>query len=191
MITSNPSGDTEEHSTDPLLVRQSPMAYIGLGANLGDRLATLNRAVDRLATLGVVESVSPVYETEPVGFVDQPAFLNAVLCLLTNHAPEKLMSRMLEIEQELGRVRTFPNAPRTIDLDLLFYDDAVIDQPDLTVPHPRLHERAFVLVPLNDIAPDLLHPQLAVPVGSLLQRLGPITDVRRTLHSLRDVERGT
>lgn len=166
-------------------------AYLGLGANLGDRLTTLIRAVDHLAALGVVGSVSPVYETAPVGFADQPAFLNAVLRLSTTLAPMTLMSRLLEIEHDLGRVRTFPNAPRSIDLDLLFYDDAVIDHPDLTVPHPRLPERAFVLVPLNDIAPDLLHPQLAVTVRGLLQRLGPITDVHATDLSLHDRQRNT
>ena len=191
MNTSKDEDDAERHMADLSPASRPRAAYIGLGANLGDRLATLNRAVERLAMLGVVESVSPVYETDPVGFADQPAFLNAVLCLSTDRAPEKLMSNLLEVEQELGRVRTFPNAPRSIDLDLLLYDDAVIDQADLTVPHPRLHERAFVLVPLNDIAPDLLHPQLSVPVSSLLQRLGPITDVRRTSLSLRDVERDT
>ncbi len=185
------SGRCRAHMTDSPLTHQSTIAYIGLGANLGDRFATLHRAVERLTTLGVVESVSSVYETDPVGFVDQPAFLNAVLCLTTDRAPEELMSSLLEIEQDLGRVRTFANAPRTIDLDLLLYDDALIDQPGLTVPHPRLHERAFVLVPLNDIAPDLLHPQLSISVGSLLRQLGPIDDVHRTRLSLRDVERDT
>lgn len=160
------------------------MAYIGLGANLGDRLATLNRAVERLTMFGNVDAVSAVYETEPVGFADQPAFLNAVLGLATDRAPEDLMTSLLQTEQELGRFRTFPNAPRTIDLDLLLYDDAVIEQPGLKVPHPRLHERAFVLIPLNDIASDLLHPRMAVSIGDLLQRLGPITDVHRAPVSL-------
>jgi 2-amino-4-hydroxy-6-hydroxymethyldihydropteridine diphosphokinase len=191
MSTSNDQDDDGRPPADRSQESRPPAAYIGLGANLGDRLATLNRAVDRLATLGVVESVSPVYETEPVDFADQPAFLNAVLCLTTNCAPEKLMSSLLEIEQDLGRVRTLPNAPRTVDLDLLLYGDVLIDQPDLTVPHPRLHERAFVLVPLIDIAPDLLHPELAISVGSLLRQLGPVTDVRRTRLSLHDVERDT
>ncbi len=164
--------------------RRSSTAYIGLGANLGERLPALRHARFRIEELGVVEATSPVYETAPVGFTDQPPFLNAALSLATRLGPEELMFNLLQIEHALGRVRTFPNAPRALDLDLLVYDDAVIDLPNLVVPHPRLHERAFVLVPLNDIAPDLLHPHLMVPVGDLLQRLGPIKDVHRTPLSL-------
>lgn len=166
-------------------------AYIGLGANLGDRFATLKQGVRRLAEFGVVDSVSSVYETDPVGYADQPAYLNAALRLVTDKTPTELMSHLLETEHDLGRVRTFANGPRTIDLDLLFYGDAVIEQPDLTVPHPRLHERAFVLVPLNDIAPHLLHPRLAISVGELLQQLGPVTGVHPTSLSLDEILRGT
>jgi len=175
--TSNDQDGAGRNMTD-LSPRSWPRAaYIGLGANLGDRLATLNRAVEHMATLGVVESVSPVYETEPVGFVDQPAFLNAVLCLATDRAPEKLMSNLLEIEQDLGRVRSFPNAPRSVDLDLLLVGEMVIQTTELTVPHPRLQKRSFVLVPLSDIAPDIVHPVLGVTIRELLKRLAPVTGV--------------
>lgn len=167
--------------------RPAHTAYIGLGANLGERWPTLRQAVLRLRGLGVVEAISPVYDTAPVGFADQPSYLNATLRLATDLGPEALLAGLLQIEQDLGRVRTFPNAPRTIDLDLLFYDDAVIDHPDVVVPHPRVQERAFVLVPLSDIAPDLWHPQLECTVGALLRRLGAITGVQRTPRSVNDL----
>ncbi len=160
------------------------IVYVGLGANLGDREATLRHAAERLGALGMVKEVSPVYETAPVGFADQPTYLNAVTCLRTRLEPDDLMCELLRIEHDLGRVRTFPNAPRTIDLDLLFYDNAVIAKPRLMVPHPRLHKRAFVLMPLADIAPNLVHPQLGVSISGLLQRLGPISGMRRTDVSL-------
>jgi len=163
---------------------RSSSAYIGLGANLGERLQALRQAWLRIAELGVVQATSPVYETAPLGFLDQPPFLNAALRLTTTLGPDELMSNLLQIERDLGRVRTFPNAPRALDLDLLVYEDAVLDLPDLVVPHLRLHKRAFVLVPLNDIAPDLLHPSWMVSVGDLLKRLGPVTDVHLTPLSL-------
>lgn len=162
-------------------------AYIGVGANLGDRRAALHQACVSLGALGEVNAVSSVYETEPVGFEDQPRYLNAAVRLDTDLQPDVLLRGLHEIENELGRVRTFPNAPRIIDLDLLFYDDRVIETSGLVVPHPRLHERAFVLVPLNDIAVDLMHPQLNISVGGLLKGLGAITDVYPTSASLNDV----
>ncbi len=173
------------------LAQRSSIAYIGLGANLGERLPALYQAHLRLGELGMIKAISPIYETEPVGFADQPSFLNAVISLETEREPGQLMSGLLRIEHEIGRVRTFPNAPRAIDLDLLFYDDAVIERSDLIVPHPRLHERAFVLVPLNNIGPDLVHPHLKVSVGDLLQRLGPISGIRRAPVSLADTVRDT
>jgi 2-amino-4-hydroxy-6-hydroxymethyldihydropteridine diphosphokinase len=133
-------------------------AYIGIGANLGDRWAAIRTAVERLRHLGAGFAVSSVFETEPVGYTDQPAFLNAVAAIDTDLEPRALLNGLLEIERDLKRIRTFQNAPRTLDLDLLLYDDLVIDEPGLTVPHPRMPERAFVLVPLAEIAPDVRHP---------------------------------
>lgn len=160
-------------------------AYIGLGSNLGDRLAILNHAIVHLATLGSVTAISSVYETDPVGFVHQPSFLNAVVCLQTDLAPADLLANLLRIEDELGRVRTFPNAPRIIDLDLLLVGDMVIHSTGLTVPHQGLHERAFVLVPLADIAPDLVHPVLGISIRDLLGRLAPVTGVHQIAKFLK------
>jgi 2-amino-4-hydroxy-6-hydroxymethyldihydropteridine diphosphokinase len=143
-------------------------AFIGLGSNLGEREATIRGAVGELASLGDVVAVSPIYETEPVGFRDQPDFLNAAVELETDLEPVDLLEGLLSIERALGRKRTFPNAPRTIDLDLLLYGDQVISTPELTLPHPRLHERAFVLVPLAKLVPDLILPVLGKTVSDAL-----------------------
>lgn len=136
-------------------------AYVGLGANLGDREATIRAAAARLAEepgISVV-AVSSLRETDPVGPVDQPRFLNGALALETSLTPRELLERLLAIEQELGRTRDGTRwGPRTLDLDLLLYDDRVIDEPDLVVPHPELAERAFVLEPLVELAPDLALP---------------------------------
>lgn len=147
------------------------IAYIALGANLGDRYRTLQGAVWRLADLGEVEAVSPVFETEPVGYADQPAYLNAVVRLRTEHDPVSLVEQLLKIEQAFGRTRSFPNAPRPLDLDVLFHDAGPSTEPQAIVPHPRLHERRFVLAPLAAIAPDLVHPVLRQSVAQLLADL--------------------
>jgi 2-amino-4-hydroxy-6-hydroxymethyldihydropteridine diphosphokinase len=137
-------------------------AYVGLGSNLGDREGFLRRAVEALAAdpdIDVTE-VSRVRETDPVGFVDQPRFLNAVVRLETDLGPRELLDRLLATELALGRVRDGPRfGPRTIDLDLLLYDDDEIDEPGLTVPHPRLAERRFVLEPLHELDPNLVVPR--------------------------------
>jgi 2-amino-4-hydroxy-6-hydroxymethyldihydropteridine diphosphokinase len=138
------------------------LAYVGLGANLGPREITLLRAVDLLAeTEGVeVRAVSQLRETEPVGVVDQPLFLNGAVVLDTSLSPRELLDRLLEIERELGRVRDVRWGPRVVDLDLLVYGDRQIDEPGLRVPHPRLHERRFALEPLAELDPELDVPGL-------------------------------
>ena len=136
-------------------------AYVGLGANVGNRRENLDRAVELLAAEpGVrVLALSSVRETAPVGYVDQPRFLNAACALDTGLGPRELLERLLAIERALGRERTEPRfGPRTIDLDLLLYGNETLDEPGLTVPHPRLAERLFVLEPLLELAPDLVLP---------------------------------
>jgi 2-amino-4-hydroxy-6-hydroxymethyldihydropteridine diphosphokinase len=147
------------------------MAYIGLGSNLGDRMVTLRTAVLRLEPLGRIAGISSLYETEPIGYLEQPPFLNAVVALDTELAPGELLSALLRIERDLGRKRSFPNAPRTLDLDLLLVDELVLDNPELTLPHPRLHERAFVLVPLAELAPEMVHPGSGQAVRELVRAL--------------------
>jgi 2-amino-4-hydroxy-6-hydroxymethyldihydropteridine diphosphokinase len=133
------------------------VAYVGLGANLGDREGTIRAAVAQLP--GVV-AVSPLRETDPVGVTDQPQFLNGVAALETELTPRELLDVLLTVERRLGRDRGERWGPRTIDLDLLLYGDEVIDEDGLTVPHPRLRERRFVLEPLADLAPKLVVPGL-------------------------------
>ncbi len=154
------------------------LAYLGLGANLGDRAATLHAAVAALGRLGEVVAVSSFYETTPVGYRDQPDFLNAAAILRTGLSPEALLDATQAIEREFGRERSFPNAPRTLDIDLLYLDDLVLGSPRLTIPHPRVVERAFALLPLREIAPDLRDPRLDRSIAALADRLDASGDVR-------------
>ena len=136
-------------------------AFVGLGANLGDRRRTLHDALDALADEAGIEvvAVSTLRETEPVGVGEQPRFLNGAAELETTLTAHELLGRLLAVEQRFGRVRTpGEHGPRTLDLDLLLYGDEMIDEPGLTVPHPRLHERRFVLEPLAELAPGLVVP---------------------------------
>jgi 2-amino-4-hydroxy-6-hydroxymethyldihydropteridine diphosphokinase len=137
-------------------------AYVGLGANLGDRESTIRRAIELLAAEPAVEvvAVSSLRETDPVGYAEQPRFLNGVAAVETELGPRTLLDRLLAVERKLGRVRDEgPRfGPRTIDLDLLLYGDEVLDEPGLTVPHPRLAERLFVLEPLYELDPELTLP---------------------------------
>jgi len=130
-------------------------AYVGVGANLGDREATIRAAIHALP--GIV-GVSELRETDPVGIVDQPAFLNGAVALETELGPRELLDALLAVERDLGRERGERWGPRTIDLDLLLYGDETIDEPGLTVPHPRLHERRFALEPLLDLDPEVAIP---------------------------------
>jgi 2-amino-4-hydroxy-6-hydroxymethyldihydropteridine diphosphokinase len=143
--------------------------YLALGTNLGDRMENLRRAIAALPPTVRVTALSSVYETPPWGYTDQPAFLNMALAGETESEPLALISFLKKLETDLGREKTFRNGPRLIDMDILFYDNLVFDQSDLVIPHPRLHERAFVLVPLNDIAPELVHPVLNRTVRDLLK----------------------
>jgi 2-amino-4-hydroxy-6-hydroxymethyldihydropteridine diphosphokinase len=138
-----------------------PRVYIALGGNLGDPRTNLEQAVERLAADPAIDvvAVSSLRETDPVGYTDQPRFLNGALAAETTLRPRELLERLLAVERELGRTRTGPRqGPRTVDLDLLLYGDATIDEPGLTVPHPRLAERRFVLEPLAELEPDLVLP---------------------------------
>ena len=144
-------------------------AYIGLGANLGDREATMRRAIDLLGD--EVVAVSTFRETDPVGYADQPRFLNAAVALETALTPWELLDRLLAVERELGRTRDGPRyGPRTIDLDLLLYGEEIVDESGLRVPHPRLAERRFALEPLFELDPGLVIPAVG-PVSALLQGL--------------------
>lgn len=151
-------------------------AYIGLGSNLGDRRETLAQARQHIASLAATQLTgeSGIYETAPVGPQDQPSFLNQVVSIETTQSPGDLMAALLGIETQLGRAPRTPEnrwGPRVIDLDLLLFGDQTVDQPGLSLPHPRMHERWFVLRPLADLTPDLLIPGQSEPVSRLLDRL--------------------
>lgn len=144
------------------------IVYLALGSNMSNRLANLKNAISNLPPQMDVKKKSPVYETPPWGYTDQPAFLNQVVMVRTYMDAENLLGHLKRLETALGRESSFENGPRLIDIDILFYDEEVIDSPPLVIPHPRLHQRGFVLVPLNDIAPDLVHPVLEKPVSEIL-----------------------
>jgi 2-amino-4-hydroxy-6-hydroxymethyldihydropteridine diphosphokinase len=143
--------------------------FIALGSNLGDRAANLQQAREKMESgeLRILRA-SSLYETEPRGLRDQPCFLNQVVEARTTLLPRQLLSRLLKIEREMGRKRTVPNGPRNIDLDILLHGTAVVTTPGLEIPHPRMTERRFVLEPLNELAPELRHPQTRRSIRELL-----------------------
>ena len=148
--------------------------YLALGANLGDRAENLRSALTALRSQLILEAVSPCYETEPAYVLDQPRFYNLTCRAATALAPLDLLRFLKSLETTLGREPGLRFGPRLIDLDLLFYANLVLDTPELTIPHPRLAERAFVLVPLADIAPDFVHPVLGLTIAVLCDRLGDV-----------------
>lgn len=146
-------------------------AYLSLGSNLGDRAANLEAAIERLGELGRVVARSAVYETEPVEVERQPWFLNCVVAVKTELMPKQFLSRVLAIEQKMGRRRTQQKGPRNIDIDILLFGSSIVDTPALIIPHPAMHLRRFVLEPLAEIAPYLRHPVLKKTVREILEAL--------------------
>ena len=156
------------------------VAYLALGGNMGDRSANLSRALALLPQHGVhVLEVSPVYETDPVGYADQPPFLNAACRVKTALSPRELLEAVKAVEAEVGRTPTFLNGPREIDVDIILFGDEIVEEDDLVIPHPRMTGRAFVLVPLVDVAADAVHPALGVTVTELLTEVDGRDGVRR------------
>lgn len=155
------------------------IVYLSLGSNLGDRAENLRLALEKLGQLGRVDAVSAFYETEPIGLVSQPWFLNCAAKLDTEKMPRQLISGILNLEQLMGRQRKQKDGPRIIDIDILLFGTSVIDTDSLTVPHPRLQERRFVLEPLAEIAPDARHPVFKRTMRELRDALPPGQTVRR------------
>jgi 2-amino-4-hydroxy-6-hydroxymethyldihydropteridine diphosphokinase len=154
--------------------------YLSLGSNIGDRAANIARALEELSRRGMrVTRVSSLYETEPLEFREQPWFLNSAVEAETELEPSELLSAVLEVERSLGRERRAPKGPRIIDIDILLYDDAAVDTPELQIPHPRMAARRFVLVPFAEIAPYAVHPVLKKSVTELLAETSDRSEVRR------------
>lgn len=145
--------------------------YLALGTNIGDRFANLGATLAALPSVVRVSAASPIYETEPWGYSEQPAFLNQVISAETQLEPLDLLAHLKRLEIELGRTPTFRYGPRLIDMDILFYDNILLSVPGLEIPHPRLPERPFVLVPLVDLAPDFRHPRLGKTLQELLAQV--------------------
>ena len=159
------------------------IAYLCLGSNLGGREANLRQALTLLSLKVTLDEVSSIFETEPVGYREQPLFLNLVCRISTNLPPEELLRLAKDIETRMGRVPSQQiDAPRPIDIDILFYNNKIIETQDLTIPHPRLKDRAFVLIPLVKIAPNLVHPKLGKSIAQLVKGVKGQKGVRKWYH---------
>ena len=154
------------------------IVYLGLGSNVGDRLGNLSSAVERLGQKMRVQLISSIYETDPVGYEDQPLFFNVVVGVETGLTPVQLLNVTKKIEADLGRTPSFRDAPRIIDIDILLYDELIMTTQDLVIPHPRMEERAFVLVPLLEIAPDVRDPRNRQVFKDYLSSVGGVDGVR-------------
>jgi len=157
----------------------SNLVYLSLGSNLGDRETHLQDAIARISIAGRVVSLSSFYDTEPVGYTDQAWFLNCAVGLESLETPKQLLTTLLHIEQNMGRQRIEKKGPRTIDIDILLFGETILDSPELTIPHPAMHQRRFVLQPLAEIAPEARHPGLNKTVRELLDALPAGQTVRR------------
>jgi 2-amino-4-hydroxy-6-hydroxymethyldihydropteridine diphosphokinase len=155
------------------------LAYLSLGSNVGNTEAQLREALARLGAAGRVVAASSLYETEPVEFTRQPWFLNCAVALETSQTPQQLLAAILGIEEQMGRKRVQNKGPRSIDIDILLFDNVIMDSKELTIPHPAMHQRRFVLAPLAEIAPDAIHPVLKKTVRELRDALPPGQAVRK------------
>ena len=153
--------------------------YLSLGSNLGDRAAHLNAAIKRMDTLGKIMAVSSFYETEPVELTAQPWFLNCAVELDTEKMPKQLLASIFDIEKEMGRRRVQKKGPRTVDIDILLFGNSIIKAKGLTIPHPAMHDRRFVLEPLAEIAPEIRHPIFKRTIRELRDALPPGQEVKR------------
>ncbi|MBE3557697.1 MAG: 2-amino-4-hydroxy-6-hydroxymethyldihydropteridine diphosphokinase [Ktedonobacteraceae bacterium] len=157
-----------DHSSYPTPAVARHRVYLAFGSNLGDRRQNLVNALRSLHPIVAIDRTSSLYESEPVGYTDQPRFLNMACSGETDLSPEDLLHALKELEITLGRRPSFRNGPRLIDIDILLYDDLCLQQDDLIIPHPRMHERAFVLIPLVEIAPERIHPTSGKTIQALL-----------------------